>query len=140
MNPTVNFLSGMTARVIFDFILTAQKNKHEQTLAMLKAKTKHLKAQQEFLNSPDNWTKYTRRIIAITLVGTYCIILLYQIINCPDKDFIRSVQYYPSFLKKWLWGSSEITTIKVSTLALICDLRDLVEIVIGCYFGGKVRR
>lgn len=138
---------GAIMKALIGWLSESQRNKHETRLAELN----QIEQAREAFHSADNYTKHTRRVLALLLVGTYCAILVLWALY-PSAELITLFEpteetrgYGVRLLGFDLVGLNTPANLEnrlftVTTGHLILSNSYLLSFVVGAYFMPYGRR
>lgn len=108
--------------------------KRQERLASINADTERIKVLQGGEDTADTWSKWTRRVLALTIVGTLCFVVVYHVVFRPDAVYRVMIDKDSSFLWGFFFDSTQKTTIEISAGSLLWNFVNFVEIISGFYF------
>ena len=133
LGVAANFLTGAAAKVIAGAIWKMMEHAREARMASMYANTDRIVKLQSGTDTADDWTRLTRRIIALALTGTWCFTVIFILLK-PGFELKILVPKTPSILFSWIIGSTDQTVKLVSAGSLLWDFKSMIEILVGFYF------
>jgi hypothetical protein len=136
MATILNLIVGALIKVISTGAGKYFEFKREKELAILNAQKDTIVALQSGEDKADPWTRFTRRILALLMVGVWCYIMYYIVVVDPSVQYEIIVNKHLSWLWSWLspFPISDKGTMTVSAGGLLWEFKTLVEIITGFYF------
>jgi len=134
MNPVFSFLTGSFLKLFVSSVGKMIEMKRQKDLIMMRAPIDKIKALQGGEDTLSKWGKVTRRILAFTLVGTFCAVVLYHIIWQPDQTYTVMIDKSPSVLFGWIFGTIDKATLEISAGSLLWNFENIVSLIAGFYF------
>lgn len=129
----LNFLTGSGVKIIAHYIGKMLELKRQRDLAVLNADTNRLVALQGGEDTADDWTRWTRRILAFAFCGTWCFAIIHHLLN-PQIEYTIMIGKSPSVLFGWIFDTTDKTTLHISAGSLLWDFKGMIEILVGFYF------
>jgi len=108
--------------------------KRQERLASISAPTDKIIALQGGEDNADEWSKWTRRVLALMIVGTLCFVVIYHVIFRPDAVYSVMIDKDNAFLWGFFFDSTAKTTLEISAGSLLWNFVNFVEIISGFYF------
>lgn len=133
LGVAANFITGAGVKLVASAVWKMMETSRDARMASMNAPTERIVALQGGNDTADPWTRTTRRIIALSLVGTWCFMMVWLLLH-PALEFRIMVPKNPSILFSWIFGSVDTKTIVVSAGSLFFDFKGMIEILIGFYF------
>lgn len=130
----LNFLTGAGVKILAGWIWKMMQNSREMRLASMNVKTNRIVSLQGGNDTADEWTRWTRRVIALSLIGMWCFILFWVVIKNPNATYDIVIDKHPSILFHWIFGGTDKTILTVSAGSLLWDFKGMIEILVGFYF------
>ena len=120
------FSGGLT--LWFDF-------KRQKELAILNVHRDTIVALQSGTDRADESTRWTRRILALMIIGSWVFIMI-RIILHPDITFTIQVGRSMSWIWEWLipFPINDKGVMTLSAGGLLWEYKTMVEVLIGFYF------
>jgi hypothetical protein len=136
MSTILNLIVGALIKIISTGAGKYFEFKREKELAILNAQKDTIVALQSGDDKADPWTRFTRRILALLMVGVWCYIMYYIVVVNPDIQYEIVTSKKFSWLWSWLlpFGLTDKGTMLVSAGGLLWEFKTLVEIITGFYF------
>ena len=134
MSLLLSFLSGAGFKLIVGMITKAMDMAREKDLLLANADIKRIQALQSGSDELSKWGKFSRRILAFTMVGTFCFLVIYLIVVKPDQTFTVMIDKNPSVLFGWMFGSVDKGTIELSAGSLLWNFEHFIAFIIPFYF------
>jgi len=130
----LNFLTGAGVKIIAGAIWKMMEQARETRLNAMNAPTDRIVALQSGVDNADEWTRWTRRFIALALIGVWCFMIIWVVILNPNTSYDIVIDKHPSILFHWLFGGTDKTVLAVSAGSLLWDFKSMIEILVGFYF------
>ena len=130
----LNFLTGAGVKIIAGAIWKMMEASRESRLNAMNAPTDRIVALQGGTDVSDPWTRFTRRIIALALVGLWCFVIVWVVVLNPETEYSIIIDKHPSILFQWIFGGTDKTVLAVSAGSLLWDFKSMIEILVGFYF------
>jgi len=134
MGMLLSFLTGSGLKLIVSSIGKMIEMKRQKDLLMMNADINKIKVLQGGEDTLSPWGKVTRRILAFSLVGTFCFIVIWHVIINPDQTYTIMIDKSPSILFGWIMGTTDKTTLVISAGSLLWDFQNIVSLIAGFYF------
>lgn len=134
MTMLLSFLTGAGLKMIVSLIGKMVELKRQKDLLMMNADINKIKALQSGEDTLTPWGKFTRRILAFTLVGTFCFLVVYHVVFRPDQVYTVMIDKSPSVMFGWLFGSVDKSTLVISAGSLMWNFEIMVSLIAGFYF------
>ena len=134
LGSLLNIGAGSGLKIVSFVISKWWETKQQKELASMNASEKKLKMLNEGLDNVDEWTRWTRRIFALSFCFTYCFAVIYVLIWNPHFEFKILIPNKPSWLVNIFFGGAEQTTINLTSGALLWSFKNFIEIIVGFYF------
>ena len=109
--------------------------RRQKELSILNADTNKIVALQGGEDKADPWTKFTRRIIALTLTATWTFVIAWVVLH-PEVEYQVFMGRNVSWLWEFLWPFpiNEKGVATISAGALLWDFKTMFEVLVGFYF------
>ena len=130
----LNFLTGAGVKIAAGWIWKMMQQSQESRLLAMSADTDRIVKLQGGVDVADDWTRWTRRIIALALIGLWCFVIVWVVVLNPETEYKIVINKHPSFLFQWIFGSTDKTVLAVSAGSLLWDFKSMIEILVGFYF------
>jgi len=130
----LNFLTGAGVKILAGWIWKMMSQSQEARLASMSADTDRIVKLQGGTDVADDWTRWTRRIIALSLIGLWCFVIVWVVVLNPETEYTIMINKHPSILFQWIFGSTDKTVLAVSAGSLLWDFKSMIEILVGFYF------
>jgi len=130
----LNFLTGAGVKILAGAIWKMMEQSREARMNSINAPTDRIVALQSGTDVSDPWTRVTRRIIALALVGLWCFVIVWVIVLNPETEYSIMIDKHPSILFQWIFGGTDKTILAVSAGSLLWDFKSMIEILVGFYF------
>lgn len=134
MSVLMNFLMGSGLKIIGTFFGRLIDLQREKDLLLSNATATRIRALQSGEDRATKWSKVTRRILAFTIVGTFCALLAFHVIWRPDQVYTIMINKNPSWLWGMFFGSTDKAVLQISAGSLLWDFKNFVELIAGFYF------
>ena len=134
MSMLLAFLTGSGLKLIVSLIGKMVELKRQKDLLMMNADINKIKALQSGEDTLTPWGKVTRRVLAFTLVGTFCFLVIWHVVFRPDQVYNVMIDKSPSIMFGWLFGSTDKTTLSISAGSLLWNFEVMVSMIAGFYF------
>lgn len=132
--PGVGFIIGSFLKILSFIAGKWIEMKRQHTLATLNADTDRIIAIQGGEDKADDWTRATRRILALLLIGTWCFINVWIILKTPEMKFSILVPKEHSWLWQLFFPTVGQGVIEVSSFYILLKFYVIVEMIAGFYF------
>jgi hypothetical protein len=133
LSVAANFLTGAGVKIVAGAIWKMMQASRDARMASINAPTERIEKLQGGVDNADDWTRFTRRVIAFSFCGVFCFVIIWLMLH-PTMEFKILVPKHPSFLFSWIFGSVDQTTMLVSAGSLLWDFKAMIEILVGFYF------
>ena len=130
----LNFLTGAGVKILAGAIWKMMEHARESRLNSMNAPTDRIVALQGGIDNADDWTRWTRRIIALSLIGLWCFVIVWVVVLNPETEYTIMINKHPSILFQWIFGGTNKTVLAVSAGSLLWDFKSMIEILVGFYF------
>ncbi|OED37514.1 hypothetical protein AB834_01645 [PVC group bacterium (ex Bugula neritina AB1)] len=130
----LNVIAGSALKMIAFVVKSQLDAKRQERLATLNSSNRRIEALLKNGDHADNWTKYTRRLLAILIIGTYCFVIIYHVAFHPEIEYTVMVHQSNSWLLNLFANLSEKTSLKISAGSLLWDFQNFIGIIAGFYF------
>lgn len=134
MMPLISFVVGSVLKVFAQGIGKWIEMKKARDLLLANAPIEKIKALQSGEDKLSPGGKATRRILAFTLIGTWCFILVYHVVFKPELLYSILIPKTPGIAFSWIFGAVDSTAVTISAGALLWSFFDVVMLVSGFYF------
>ena len=129
-----NVALGSGLKLLGGVVGKFMSSRHQHKMAILQAPTDRIVALQGGEDRATDWTKHTRRVLAFTLIGTFCYILIHITVFNPDWALRILIPADHSVFAEFFGTTTDEETITVSAGSLFWRFFSLIEIVTGFYF------
>lgn len=135
MMTLLNLAAGALLKLITGGFSLWMDFKRQKELAILAADQNKIVALQSGTDKADASTRWTRRVLALAIIGTWVYIMWYVAVT-PNLHYDVFVSRDRSWLWGWLWPFpvNEKGISQISGGALLWEFKTMVEIVVGFYF------
>ena len=132
----LNLIAGGLLKIVASGFSYWMDFKRQKELAIINADQQKIIALQSGTDTVDWTARWTRVILALSIIGTWVFIMYYIVVVKPDISYDVLMKREQSWLWKWLWpfpvNEQGIST--VSAGALLWEFKSMVEILVGFYF------
>ena len=134
LSVATNFITGAAVKLIVGGVWKMMEASREARMASMNADTDRITKLQGGTDTADEFTRWTRRVIALSLIGMWCFVIYWVVLMKPETVYKILVPKNLSILFSWIFGSTEKTVIEVSAGSLLWDFKSMIEILVGFYF------
>ena len=134
MSLLLSFLTGAGLKLIVGIFNKAMDLRREKDLLLAMADIDTITALQSGQDTLSPWGKITRRILAFTVVGTFCFLVVFHVVWRPEQTYSILIDKNPSLLFGWMIGTVDKATIEVSAGSLLWNFEHFVAFIIPFYF------
>lgn len=130
----LNFLTGSGLKILGHSVHKLFEIKRQRELAMSQIDLERLKVLQGGEDKISVWGQWTRRVLALSIVGTLCFVVIWHVVWKPDQTYTIIIDKNASFLWSLFFDVTSKTTIEISAGSLLWNFVNFVEIIAGFYF------
>lgn len=127
-----NVAAGGLMGMLADWIESNNETKRLQIAAL--TETDRIKALYGGNDKADKWTKATRRLLALIIIGTMCSIMLFCVLFDPQIALQQLIDKENSFFSKLFFNTVDKATINTNLLSYLTNFFAMCEMVVGFYF------
>ena len=134
-----NVITGGALKMGANLLNGWMETRHLHKMAIVNADNERIKMLQDGKAKPDNFTKHTRRFLAMLMLSVFCYVVLHHVVFQPDLSYRILIPSDPGFFQGWFGATAQEETITVSAGSLLWRYFNLIEVIVGFYFVPSKR-
>lgn len=129
-----NFLTGSGLKMLGYVVTKIFELKRQKDMATINADLERIKVLQGGEDKSDTWSKVTRRMLALMLVGTWCFVVIWHVVFKPNLEYSVLINKDVSWIWSFFFNTTDKVAMKISAGSLLWDFKNFIEIIAGFYF------